>query len=199
MAKKKQEKNQDREALNQLKRQLSQGSLGNLYVFYGEEAYLRDNYLGKMKETLLTGGLDDFNFHTLTAGDYSAARLQEYVNALPMMSERTLVLVTDVDIFRKDMEELCQVLSDLPDYLCLIFLYDVTPFKMDGRTKLGKLLKEKAQVVEFARQEQGDLVSWIGRRFKALDREISAEDARYLIFLCGDLMTGLAAEIGKIG
>ena len=54
-------------------------------------------------------------------------------------------------------------------------------------------------MVRFSRQEQGDLVDWIRRRFRALDHDIDSELARYLIFLCGDLMTGLISEIGKIG
>lgn len=42
-------------------------------------------------------------------------------------------------------------------------------------------------------------MDWIRRRFRALDHDIDSELARYLIFLCGDLMTGLISEIGKIG
>ncbi len=51
----------------------------------------------------------------------------------------------------------------------------------------------------FQRQKQGDLIDWIGRRFRALDKEIDSRDAEYLMFLCGDLMNGLISEIGKIG
>ena len=36
-------------------------------------------------------------------------------------------------------------------------------------------------------------------RFKATGHTIDTEDARYLIFLCGDLMTSLVGEIEKIG
>ena len=90
------------------------------------------------------------------------------------------------------------MLSDLPEYVCLIFVYDVIEYKPDGRSKLAKLIKEQGLVVDFARQEQGDLTDWIARRFRALDHDISTEDARYLIFLCGDLMTGLISEISKV-
>ena len=42
-------------------------------------------------------------------------------------------------------------------------------------------------------------MDWISRRFKAMDHDIGTEDAKYLIFLCGDLMNNLISEIGKIG
>ncbi len=181
-----------------LRGELKEDKLRNLYIFYGEESYLREFYLKQIKDKALTGGLDDFNYHALPAKDFTTRRLQELVDAMPMMSERTLVVVTDYDIYKGDREGLSEVLSDLPEYVCLIFVYDVIEYKPDGRSKLAKLIKEQGLVVDFARQEQGDLTDWIARRFRALDHDISTEDARYLIFLCGDLMTGLISEIGKV-
>lgn len=183
----------------EFRKEISEGALGNLYVFHGEETYLRDHYIKKMKESLLSGGLDDFNYHTISAKDFSLQRLHEAVNGMPMMSERTFVVVYDVDLEKGGKDELLELFEDLPDYVCLLFVYDVIEFKLDNRSKLAKVVKEKGKIVNFARQEQGDLTDWISRRFRALGHDISTEDARYLIFLCGDLMTGLASEIGKIG
>ena len=186
-------------AYRELKSDLEKGTLGNLYLFYGEETYLRDYYLNRMKEALLTGGLDDFNYHSLSGKEFTFLRLQELIEAMPMMSERTFEVVTDYDIYKGNREAMSDLLSDLPDYICLVFVYDVIEYKPDGRSKLAKLLQEQGKLVNFARQEQGDLTDWIARRFRALGHDISTEDARYLIFLCGDLMTGLISEIGKIG
>ena len=192
-------KKMDHSDYREFKRELAEGKIGNLYIFHGEETYLRDYYLEKLKEELLTGGLDDFNYHSLSAKDFSLQRLRELVDAFPMMSERTLVTVFDYDMYKGDKEGLMALFSDLPEYVCLVFVYDVTEYKPDNRSKLAKLVKEKGKIVDFARQEQGDLTDWIARRFRALGHEISTDDARYLLFLCGDLMTGLISEIGKIG
>ena len=53
--------------------------------------------------------------------------------------------------------------------------------------------------MNFARQETGELVKWVRRRFRALGKNIDANLASELIFLCGDLMTNLIGEIEKIG
>ena len=42
--------NADAAAVKQLKSDLSAGTLGQLYIFHGEEAYLRDFYLGQLKK-----------------------------------------------------------------------------------------------------------------------------------------------------
>ena len=186
-------------AYQKLKQDIKEGTIGTLYVFHGEETYLRDHYLKQMKEKLLPAGMEEFNLHTLNGKDFDVKTLAQMVDCLPMMSARTMIVVSDWDIYKGDRDALAEVLSDLPDYLCLVFVYDLIAYKTDARTKLAAVVKEKGSVVAFDRQSQGDLVSWIARRFRALDRDISSEDARYLIFLCGDLMTTLASEIGKIG
>ena len=185
-----------------LKKDLSAGTPGKLYLFHGEETYLRDHYLGKLREQLLAGGMGEFNLHELGAKDMSPHALEEAIDCLPMMGERTLVLVTDYDLFKageKDREAYIRILSQLPDYVCVVFVYDLIDYKGDARTKLAAALKQHGTVVNFVRQDQGDLADWVRRRFKALGKEIDSRMALELIFLCGDLMTNLIGEIEKIG
>ena len=184
---------------DELRKELAAGELGRLYIFHGEETYLRDKSLEQMKELLLTGGLDDFNYHLLAGKDFTLSRLHEMVDAMPMMSERSMVVVTDWDMEKGDREGLMELLGDLPEYVCLVFVYDVLEYKPDNRARLAKLVKEKGKVVNFTSQDQKKLVRWVDARFQALGHEISEGDAKYLIFRCGDLMTGLISEIGKIG
>jgi len=194
-------KKEDTSGLQKLKADLKANDLGRCYLLCGEEAYLRDYYLGRMKQTLLPEGMEEFNLHELDGKSFTLHALEEALDCLPMMSQRTMVLVSDLDLFRTEelRNEMAALLPQLPDYVCLVFLYDLIEYKADARTKLAAALKEHATVVKFVRQEQGDLIDWVKRRFKALDREIDSELARYLIFLCGDLMNGLISEIEKIG
>ena len=195
-------KEADKTAYEKLKKDLSAGTLGRLYVLHGEETYLRDHYLGRMRELLVGEGMAEFNLHAIAGKDFTPELLEQTVDCFPMMSERTMILITDYDLGKTgeaDREKLVNILSQLPDYCCVIFLHDVVPYKLDARTKLALVIREHGSVVEFARQEQGDLVAWVQRRFKALGREIGSEQARYLMFLCGDLMNGLIGEIEKIG
>ena len=192
----------DSAAYQKLKKDIADGTIGRLYVFYGEEAYLRDFYLGQMKKKLLSGGMEAFNLHTLQARECDPKSLGQIVDCLPMMSRRTMVVVYDYDLFKAPAEQreaMAALFADLPEYVCLVFVYDLIEYKPDARTKLAAAIKANGTAVKFTRQEQGDLVDWIRRRFKALDHDIDSELARYLIFLCGDLMTGLISEIGKIG
>lgn len=120
-----------------------------------------------------------------------------------MMAERTLLVVTDLDLFKLDEEQrekFIAFLGDLPPYCCVIFVYDTLEYK-PNRTmkKLAKAVAEHVETVEFRAQDNSDLAAWIARRFKALGKGIDRQTAEYLIFTCGGLMTGLVPEIQKIG
>ena len=195
-------KKSDHSSLKALKGQLKTKELGCLYVFHGEETYLRDYYLDRAREALLPPGTEDFNFKVLEGKEVDVREITATADCLPMRAERTLVLVRDFDLFKMneaDRQVLLDYFADLPEYLCLIFLYDTIEYKPDARTKMAASLKEHGLVVDFPRQEQGDLVDWIVRRFKATGHDIDSESAKHLMFLCGDLMHNLASEIGKIG
>lgn len=192
----------DYSSLDAFKADLKAKTPRGLYVIYGEEVYLRDRYLGKLRELLLPPGTETFNLKTLEGKDCDVQEIIRTADCLPMMAQRTLVLVRDFDLFKlpeADRQTLTDYLCDLPEYLCLIFLYDLIPYKPDARTKLMAAVKEHGLVVEVPRQRQGDLTDWIVRRFKATGHDIDSELCRYLIFLCGDLMQDLTLEIGKIG
>ena len=192
----------DTAGYQKLKKDLSDGTIGQLYILHGEETYLRDHYLGRLREQLLTGGMGAFNLHEIGGKEMSPHALEEAVDCLPMMAERTLVMVTDFDLFKageKDRESYTRIFSQLPDYCCVVFLYDLIEYKADGRSKLAIALKQYGTVVNFVRQDQGDLVDWVRRRFRALGKDIDSRLALDLIFLCGDLMTNLVGEIEKIG
>ena len=196
-----QKKTTDHAPMKALKQDLKNNTLGKLYVFHGEETYLRDYYLGELKKKLLPEGLEDFNLHTVSGKECTPELLSQKVDCFPMMSERTLILVTDYDLFggsAEAKEGYMELFADLPDYCCVVFVYDLIPYKADARTKMAAALKQHGSVVGFHRQEQGDLVDWIARHFRATGHEIGTEDAKYLLFLCGDLMHSLSAEINKI-
>lgn len=191
----------DTSGFEKLKKDLSAGTPGQLYILHGEETYLRDHYLGRLREAILTGGLGEFNRHDLSAKDMSPHALEEAVDCLPMMAERTLIEVTDFDLFKageEDREGYIRILSSLPDYCCLVFLYDVLEYKPDARTRLATAVREHGTAVNFARQNPRELADWVRRHFRAQGKDIDPRLCEELIFLCGDLMHSLQQEIGKI-
>ena len=191
------------EAFQKLKADLSAGTPGCAYIFYGEESYLREYYLGELRKKLVPAGFEEFNYHKLEGKDLTVQSLSEMAEAMPMMAERTLIVVTDFDLFKlneEQREKMIAFLEDIPPYCCVVFVYDTLAYKPNKTMKkLYKAVSDHVEAVEFRAADSSDLVAWIARRFKALGKEIDRQTAEYLIFTCGGLMTGLVPEIQKIG
>lgn len=190
-----------RDNLSQLKQELKAKNLGRLYVFHGEEVFLLHHYLEQMKKQLLDELTESFNYHRLTGETFDMRTFADSVENLPMMAEHTFVQVDDIDIFKlpeADRNKMAEILGDIPDYCTVAFTYETVDWKPDGRYKKLKEAVDKGLVVEFAKQDQRELVSWVGRHFAAQKKRISGDLCLYLIEITGGTMTALKGEIEKI-
>ncbi|MBQ2865907.1 MAG: DNA polymerase III subunit delta [Clostridia bacterium] len=182
-----------------LKKDLAGNNPARLYLFHGEESYLRSHYLG-MLEKQCAGVFPDFDLVRLDGDTVTAAALRDAIESLPMGGERKLIEVIDYNIFGSGTlkEALPDVLANLPEYVCLVFVFEAIEYKPDKRTTLYKTVQQYGQEVEFKRASNSELVSWVRRRFNSLNKDISSADAERLIFTSGGLMTNLITEIEKI-
>ena len=189
-------------AYEKLRADLKAGTPENVYIFHGEEVYLRERYVEELRTMLVPEGFEEFNYHRLQGKGLSMQELAETVEAMPMMAEHTLVTVTDLELFKLDessREALIELLSDFPEYCVLVFIYDTVPYKRDAKMKkLAAALDKYVQTVEFAQQERAALVKWVRRRFDAAGHDIDSAAIDHLLFTCGSLMSDLVPEIAKI-
>lgn len=168
MAKEKKEKTPGYEEFHDA---LQSGAVGNVYIFHGEETYLMQQAVAELQARLVPAGFEEFNYHRLAGKGLTMQEVVEAAEAMPMMAERTLVTVEDMDLFRLDEAQrgaLVALLGDFPEYCTLVFLYRQVPYKTDAKLKkLTAALAERAQVIEFAQQGQQKLQKWVRRRFAA--------------------------------
>lgn len=185
----------------ELKKQLSNGEIHNLYIFYGDEGYLREHYVKQLRIAVLGAEDDPFNCHRFDGREMNLGELSDAIDAFPSFARRSYIEVRDCDLFKATEENLKQlehILSDLPDYCCLVFIYDTVEYKPDKRKKLNAVIQENAHCVNIPAQEQSALVKWIEKHFGHYGKKISRENAQYMIFLCGELMNSLNNEIVKV-
>lgn len=188
--------------LAELKMALKQKTLGRLYIFHGEETFLLHHYLEQMKKLLLDPLTESFNYHRLNSETFELRAFADAVENLPMMAEATLVQIDDVDIFKlneSDREKMAEILRDIPDYCTVVFTYLTAAWKPDKRLKkLWDAVDSSGLIVEFAKQDQKDLIAWVTRHFAANKKRISTDLCAYLIDITGGTMTALGSEIDKI-
>ena len=189
-------------AFRDFKAALRQKQPHHLYIFHGEEDYLRTYYLAALKKLLLDGPAEDFNLHRFDARTWDLGAFSDAVDAIPVMAEASFIQVDDVDLYQlgsEDRDQMAALLSDIPDYCYIVFVYDTCPWKPDRRMrKFHAVIEQNARIVEFAQQPERELMSWVARHFASAGKRITPELCRYLINLCGGGMTAMASEISKV-
>lgn len=169
-----------------------------LYLLYGKEDYLREQYLTELKSLCLPEGEDSFSFKRIDGPELDKNELSGAIDAVPFMTERSFVELRGVDINKlKNPEDYMKILSDIPDY-CTVAFVQSAQYELDGRLKIVKFLRESGVDLDFVPQTQSQLVSWISRRFAAAGKSVDFEAVQRLVFISGDLMNRLIPEIEKV-
>ena len=92
---------------------IKSGNFKQVYLLYGEEAYLKQQYKQNLVKALNPDG-DTMNFN-----HYEGKGCLLYTS--DAFAERRVVLLEDTGFFKNKCEELADYMKELPDYLYLVF------------------------------------------------------------------------------
>lgn len=184
---------------------------GRLYLIWGPEDYLSGSFLQELKSLCLPDGDDSFSYHRLDGPGLDPGQLQDAIDALPFMTERSFVELRDVDINKLgggdeegsgkkkggDIDKILAALADIPEHCTVAFIQNME-YSPDGRKKLVKELRKQGREICFDRQDEGSLKKWLQDHFKHLGKQADDEALERLIFVSGDLMSRLLPELEKV-
>lgn len=192
---------------------LERGQVAPVYLFYGDEEYLKEKAVEQFKEHLLPQAAD-FNLDILDGEEAELTTVVALAENLPFMAERRLVLVKNAPWFKGKVKSkstateageekstgqespLINYLSQPSPSTCLIF---VTGDSVDKRKKLFKTVDAVGKAIEFKSLKAGEMTAWVSNRIKAGGKKIDAQAARALVEANGKLgLLNLANEVEKL-
>ncbi len=176
------------------------------YLFWGEEEYLKHYYLGELRKIVEDEGMAEFNRTVLDfARDDTLNELEEAVDALPVMASHNIIEVWGLDILslKKDGEKrLVDAVKKIGGGTMLVFFMRSTelefPNKKSWERKIVKDLKASLTMVEFPRQSEQKLLSWVDKIFRTAEVRISDVNITRMIKLTDYSMTRLKNESDKL-
>jgi len=169
-----------------------------IYVFYGEERYRLDLSVEMIKKRALMEGTEDFNFLELEGAKISEQEFFEACETPPMLGGRRVVIVHDYPLFKGDNDKLIDLLTNLDESMCIIFIFDKPDFTPDKRTKMYKAVDKLGKCVQFEHASEEELEGFLVRLFERRGRRMSRELAQYMISICGNDMQTLTNEMIKV-
>lgn len=188
--------------------------LSGAYVFFGDEDYMKEHYIGKIRKKLLTAeGLETFNHFIVSFSPVSElsqddifARLSDAVDAMPMMQEQKLVEIRDLSlngISQKALDALITVLAranEVDDTVTILNLREneyVTDYKTETSATYKKLASA-AKAVRFDTFSPERLSTWEKKHFESRGLFIAQDAALLLADMCACRMFTINSEFEKL-
>lgn len=181
--------------LNQFNARLKAGELSPLYLFYGEEQFLVNEALERLKPVALGEGLPDFNLDSYYCNEVDIPRLVDVIGTLPMMAKSRVVILKNAHELKTDqMGILLPVVENPVESTCFILIAK----KMDQRKKFFKHFLEKGQCVKCDRPNDKDMPNWVKYIAKKHGKSISSEVADFIFQIVGNSLSDINNEMAKL-
>lgn len=166
-----------------------------IYWLEGEEEFFIDKVMDHAERKILNESETGFNLTVFYGKDADWAAVINACRRYPMFSERQVVLLKEAQQMR-DIEKL-EMYIEHP-LTSTIFVVSYKEKKVDGRTRLAKLLKEKAVVLTTKKLYENQLEEWTEELVQSKELAISQKALKMLVDHIGNDLSRIEKEIDKI-
>ena len=166
-----------------------------VYWLEGDEGYYIDKAIDYAEHHILNESEASFNLSIFYGRDASWADVINACRRYPMFAEKQVVLLKEAQHMR-DIEKLEGYIGN--PLGSTIFIVAYKDKKVDGRFKLGKLLKTKAVLITTKKIYDNQLPEWIQELVRSKQLNISPKGIELLKDHIGNDLTRIENEIEKI-
>ncbi len=179
--------------MKKLSEEIKSGQLKQVYILYGEEAYLRSQYKDKLKTALLGDG-DAMNFHYFEGKDVRSQEVIDLAQTMPFLAERRVIILENSGLFSHGGEDLAEYMSAISPTAYFVFVEPT----VDKRSKLYKAATAKGRAIEFKAQDETTLKRWILGLLKKENKNITERDLNLFLDKTGSDMENIRGELEKL-
>jgi DNA polymerase III subunit delta len=184
-----------RQTLDSLFRALQKGSLAPVYYLYGPEDILKEEAIAAILNRALDPSLRDFNLDQRSAGQLDPETVIALCTTLPMLAERRVVVLRDVEGWKRRPKTRGAFLSYLehpvPETV-VILVQGAGEAAEDGE------LARASFTVRCDPLPLDRALRWLQRRTAPLNITLEEPAARHLIQAVGGDLNTVAAELEKL-
>lgn len=179
--------------MKSLNEDLKTGQFKQIYLLYGEEAYLKKQYRDRFVKAMVSEG-DAMNYAYYEGKNTNPREVIDLAETMPFFAERRLIVMENTGFFKSSVPELAEYLKEIPQTSFLIFVEE----EIDKRSKLYKAVKDRGRIVELKRQDEKTLVRWILGMVKKENQNMTESAARYFLDKVGNDMENIQKELEKL-
>ena len=176
-----------------------------LYLFYGEETYLIEDSVRKIKKSF-TELIEGINLIRIDESNIQA--LISNIETPCFGFDKKLIIVKNSGILKKEGKKKNSFLSGLAEKIADYIKENIDTVIQDNvivfieedveKNKLYKVIEEKGKVFNFVPEKLPDLIKRIKSIANAYKVKIMDADAKYLVECCGTNLQDIINEIRKL-
>jgi len=179
--------------MQRINEDIKNGRFSQVYLLFGEEAYLRKQYKEKLKAALLADG-DTMNCHYYEGKDVSVGEIIDLAETMPFLAERRVIILENTELLKHGGEALAEYFTSPSSTAFFVFVET----EVDKRSKLYKTIKTKGVAVEFSIQDESTLKKWILGMIKRENKNISGNALNLFLTKTGTDMENICKELEKL-
>lgn len=178
---------------------IKSGNIAPLYVFEGPEDYLIEFCIAELKKKLIDPATEMMNYKSYEfippVGDAG-----DFLETLPMMSERKLVVFRKCGLFNGNIKNKAQwekVISSVAEYNCVV-VWEEQAERGKKPSGVRKAAETNGIVVQFPLRTEPKLRTWVTKIAASGGKTIDPEDASYMIATLERKMRVIRTELDKV-
>lgn len=191
--------------VTELEKELKANVLNGIYLLYGEETFLLESSLKKMKKLF---GEIILGINYIQIDDTNVEELISNIETPAFGFEKKLVIAKNSGLFKKEGKRVNAKLKELKEKVSEYFKnnieeikeYNIVIFIEDDAEKntLYKLIEKQGRVCNFEKQNPTQIVARLKAIFSAYKVNVDDITLKYLIESCGTSMQELINESRKL-
>jgi len=181
-------------------KQIRSGDIPPAIYLYGDEDVLKDEAVKAVLDRVVDPGLRDFNYDVRGAGQLDPDHVEALCTTLPMMADRRLVVIRDVESWNKKAKAKSAVLHYLsnPARETVLILWQGAPRKEDEKSEADADLARLATAVEVARCTPRLAEKWVIKRAEERGVRLEPEAAAHLVKAVDADLGAARSELDKL-
>lgn len=180
---------------NDIKKDIKNKTLKNIYTFDGEEPYYIDKLVELFENEVLELHEKDFNQTVFYGKDVLWSDVVNECRSYPSFAERRMVIIKEASQM-KDFAKLESYFENPASTTILVIAYKYK--KLDGRSKSTTLLKKKGVYATSDKLKDFQVSAWILAYCKENNFKINATNAELLATYLGTDLQKIANELEKV-
>lgn len=180
--------------MKRLNEDLKKEQFSQIYLLYGEEAYLKKQYRDRLRKALLPED-DTINYSHFEGKGIDVKEVIDLAETMPFFAERRLIVFENTGLFKSAAgAELAEYMKQMPETTYFVFVEE----EVDKRGKMYKAVKAYGQEAEFPFQDENTLKRWIAVQVSREQKKIRETDVLYFMDKVGTDMGYIARELEKV-